>query len=528
MASISDEELSKQQHRIKKMEVKATFEATQNEIRRQQDNIQHLRRENKELTQAKQQRAKGSSVSAEEFERKEADLLKTKLYEQRRKLDDIKENNDDKAGEIDHISQKVGELNKEAQPILDDNGPLAQKIRTLENRLDKSLIKHNEAMSIRRTYEQILKRLRDERVGFDNQLAAIEKTLKAKEHDYMELSNMAHDAHHAKEIAKSSVAQYKATLYEERRQRKKELDDRREFVKSRADQGTKAAEAARNKKEQEQIQQQKKQEEEERKRREQTQASDSIKAERDAEQWSSFADKYRQIKEVTGARNLKEVCEKWTSLDDARKQIDKEKALVERKNRDLQVLVDEHRQKVQDSKYQGTGQLGSRRIVDEFETHLTEALAQLEKSTHNYEHVSTQFAAVKAGVEHLAEKLSWYKDPPSAVSDENITTVLESCKAKLQTMMDETGTAGNEQPLEELLATADVELPAHNTRVKLPVEGMEEEEDRGKGDGKGDMDDAEDDPHDRVALKQMSLSAVDRAKKQKKKKGKKEEEEKAS
>jgi len=52
----------------------------------------------------------------------------------------------------------------------------------LENKLDKAMIKYNEAMSIRRTYEQILERLKDERAGYDNRIHAIQKSLKAKQH----------------------------------------------------------------------------------------------------------------------------------------------------------------------------------------------------------------------------------------------------------------------------------------------------------------------------------------------------------
>jgi len=52
----------------------------------------------------------------------------------------------------------------------------------LENKLDKAMIKYNEAMSIRRTYEQILERLKDERAGYDNRIHAIQKSLKAKTH----------------------------------------------------------------------------------------------------------------------------------------------------------------------------------------------------------------------------------------------------------------------------------------------------------------------------------------------------------
>lgn len=40
------------------------------------------------------------------------------------------------------------------QPILNEESPLARKIRMLENRLDKSMIKYNEAQSIRKTYPQ--------------------------------------------------------------------------------------------------------------------------------------------------------------------------------------------------------------------------------------------------------------------------------------------------------------------------------------------------------------------------------------
>ena len=60
-------------------------------------------------------------------------------------------------------------------------------IRALENKLDKAMIKYNEAQSIRKTYEQIVKRLKEERVGFDNQLTAVERTLGAKMRDYDEL-----------------------------------------------------------------------------------------------------------------------------------------------------------------------------------------------------------------------------------------------------------------------------------------------------------------------------------------------------
>ncbi len=68
--------------------------------------------------------------------------------------------------------------------MLDDDHPQMRTIRVMENRLDKAMIKYNEAMSIKKAYELIVKRLREERIGYDNQLSAIEQSLKGKESDF--------------------------------------------------------------------------------------------------------------------------------------------------------------------------------------------------------------------------------------------------------------------------------------------------------------------------------------------------------
>ena len=87
----------------------------------------------------------------------------------------------------------------------------------LENRLDKAMIKYNEAMSIKKTYELIVKRLKDERVGYDNQLAAIEQSLKGKEHDFEELLLLSHDANHAKELAEADLRKWEAEIEQRRK-----------------------------------------------------------------------------------------------------------------------------------------------------------------------------------------------------------------------------------------------------------------------------------------------------------------------
>ena len=58
-----------------------------------------------------------------------------------------------------------------AKPAKEAN-PMMRQIRTLENRLDKAMIKYNEAQSIRKTYDQIVKRLKEERVNFGESLCS--------------------------------------------------------------------------------------------------------------------------------------------------------------------------------------------------------------------------------------------------------------------------------------------------------------------------------------------------------------------
>merc|ERR1712187_917950 len=98
-----------------------------------------------------------------------------------RKLDLLKHDSMQKSRHLYELDCKLNELSLDAKLPKTEDSPQMRHIRVLENRLDKAMIKYNEAQSIRKTYEAIVKRLKEERIGFDNQLAAIERTLKAQE-----------------------------------------------------------------------------------------------------------------------------------------------------------------------------------------------------------------------------------------------------------------------------------------------------------------------------------------------------------
>ena len=78
----------------------------------------------------------------------------------------------------------------------------AKRLRQLENRLDKAIIKCSEAHHIRKTYEIILQKLQEERLGFDNEIATLEKGIKQRRSDFKDLESMCNDAQLSRDMAK--------------------------------------------------------------------------------------------------------------------------------------------------------------------------------------------------------------------------------------------------------------------------------------------------------------------------------------
>ena len=153
----------------------------------------------------------------------------------RRRLDEVRNKSIQKKDHLLQLQDKQRELNKEQLDINSDDNPQMRTIRMLENRLDKAMIKYNEAMSIKKTYELIVKRLKDERVGYDNQLAAIEQSLKGKEHDFEELLLLSHDANHAKELAEADLRKFEAQIDARRKSRYNQVNQQKQQIESRLD-----------------------------------------------------------------------------------------------------------------------------------------------------------------------------------------------------------------------------------------------------------------------------------------------------
>ncbi|KAJ4461606.1 putative neurofilament triplet l [Paratrimastix pyriformis] len=91
---------------------------------------------------------------------------------------------------------------------------IVDAIRELENRLDKTIIRYNEAQSIQKGYLATLGALKNMHATFDNRMASFQATLRAKERDHEELLAMARAAQQAADLAKARHARMGGQLHQ--------------------------------------------------------------------------------------------------------------------------------------------------------------------------------------------------------------------------------------------------------------------------------------------------------------------------
>mmetsp|Transcript_838 Transcript_838/g.1881 ORF Transcript_838/g.1881 Transcript_838/m.1881 type:complete len:484 (-) Transcript_838:134-1585(-) len=356
-----------------------------------------------------------------------------------RKYDLLKNESQKKREYLDQLEIKKSELSIGATMHSSEASPEMRHIRVLENRLDKTMIKYNEAQSIRKTYEAIVKRLKQERMGFDNQLAGIERTLKAKERDYEELLLLSHDAYHAKEMAQAELHRFEQGVMEERNQRDKEVQEKKALVEQRVEMNKRLEMRER-------IQKQQQQEIENAQR---AQARDLPAAEasggaadvaEDDQKIQLFIHAFNQIKEATGVNDPNEIIQKFLTQDDTQKnltQLTKDNhALIEKLQEERRRL----RSQVEELKFSNGGGGGRRQAIDDFESHLGEATEKCERNRGKYERLARMLIDVKAGISHLAEllipiKLEGEAPQPLEMTDETVEEVLQESEKKISKLL---------------------------------------------------------------------------------------------
>ena len=311
----------------------------------------------------------------------------------RLKLDDARNKKKKSQESFEQLNKKLEELKSEAKFINDDNNPYVKRIKLLENKLDKAMIKYNEAMSIRRTYEQILTRLKEERAGYDNQIAAIQKSLKAKGHDLNEFKLLLQDSKMAKVYSKLLV------------------DNTNLSKKAFEDHFTQLIQAHRN----ENLKELQKEKSEERKKKNiqnEVQATISDDKPRDGKDFSGIEAKVKEleekdkiVRETTGADDINEICQKFSNLTETKENLKNEQKELEKMLKSLKEKKEEMIKELKELKFTSQNEI-TRKQIEENEKKAEKCMNLCEESRQKLRKQNKLFVDISTGIDTLLLILS--------------------------------------------------------------------------------------------------------------------------
>nr|XP_005994191.1 PREDICTED: coiled-coil domain-containing protein 151 isoform X2 [Latimeria chalumnae] len=386
----------------------------------------------------------------------------------------------------DEYNQKVQE-GQSIQSVSEGIADEAKTLRTLENRLEKSQLKCQEANHITQVYQQLKSHLQEESLTFQNQLDSMEVEILRHRQELKDLKAMKYEAQLYCETAKTELQHQEETVYRERKQRERILSEYRKLVEERKAQ----------------VERQ-----ERRLFRTSLKTDELITAEPSTTGIgeeeiiiTNFKEAFQRIKEATGVSDTQEVVQRFMDQEETQIQLAEMKSesemILARLKEEKRKLLEEFQQ----MKYSGEAKLSRcQRQLDEFNSSLKKEEKRRDEAKENLEKLSKLLMSVKAAVEHLADKLEFIKLPVGEVSTSHISTssdghvlnLLYTIEEKLCQLLEKLEGQDLDEvmkQMEEIEFHTSIEgnLPSYNVRINLPitlnVDIYEDEEESGEDDG---------------------------------------------
>uniref|UniRef100_UPI0037E7DB07 coiled-coil domain-containing protein 151 n=1 Tax=Semicossyphus pulcher TaxID=241346 RepID=UPI0037E7DB07 len=405
-----------------------------------------------------------------------------------------------------------------ADARIQKKGEDTMRLRALKNSLEKTHFKCKEAEIIMANYQKVKSHQQEEALTYQGKLDSLEAEILKHRLELNNMQSMNTVAQLSKEAAEAELQKQEELLYEERKEREQIIASYRKKVEERKAQAEKVdRRAQRTAMQPDELSSE-------------AQRSSPRMAGEEEKAISTFEEAFHRIKEATGVTDIQEIVERFTSQKETHQQLEKLKEENENVLQQLKEQKDLLNQQFQDMKYSGEAKLSSdQQMLEECEQQLQAQQRRSDASEERLDwHVKT-LTTVRAGVEHLADKLQHIpltEDTVAEVSpdsDEFVVELMTQSELKLQLLHEELqgkdlAAIMKEMEEEEFHVRIEGKLPTYNTRVKLP-------EDQSP-DPFQDEDESEDDEADiisREALKRQSQLIIDcKSKKKpwKKKKGK--------
>ncbi|XP_070532404.1 outer dynein arm-docking complex subunit 3-like [Ptychodera flava] len=500
---------------------KAYYESSQWTMKKNRETIAKMRKENKSLhktladSKAGDERVINSAFAERNIERaamrgksgrQAIGVMDQKVCEAIKKLNALKAMTEKKERKYAELLTQHKQMTKDASDAdaMDEGtSDEAQRLRALENRLDKANLKLHEAEHINRTYDSIKGQMLGDALGFGNNLDDLEKEIERQKEELKELKEMNKDAQISRDAAKSELSRHEETVYAERKKREEALND----LKKQAEEKKQHAERVERRLQRASIQH-------EDLTPEQKQALSGEEQERKI---GTYEEAFNAIKEATGVSDLAEVVARFESQEDTTKHLEELKKDSEKQLARLREEKEKLQKEFEEMKYSGEAKLSSgQRMLEEFQAHLDKEEDRRDEAFDKLDRSSKLLVSVKSGVEHLSDKLQHLKASKGHVpqaqlspsSDEYVLDLLSQCEEKLLKLMEELDDKDLDETLkameeEEFHAGIEGNLPQYNTRVKLPTtqKDLAYDDDDDSGD--------DEDVITRVQLKRQAQQMVD-------------------
>jgi hypothetical protein len=208
----------KRKFRIMQGDKQAYAESSSLTLRKQRAHIDQLKKDNDGLKHelALETRSvvkMNSSTQAEKVAKlqDEADLYTRKIELERRRIAELDRQSGIMQAKILEQRKQLGGVNAARE----NNAQVAKQIKILENRLDKAIVKFNEALAHNKHLREMIDNLRRERVVFDGIYKKLEKELQEKKKEIASIVEMANIAYEARDQAQAEMSALKAQAEKE-------------------------------------------------------------------------------------------------------------------------------------------------------------------------------------------------------------------------------------------------------------------------------------------------------------------------
>jgi myosin heavy subunit len=516
--------------RVLENDKRAYSEDSQAIIRKQRATIEKLTRENRQMKQdLNETRAVAASRSESKSTAKTLQTIQENKEHVERQLQLEYERRNDIAARLEELRASTTEVRKDlckrggVNAASENTEAIAKQIRVLENRLDKSLQKFNEAIAYNKSLRENIDGLRRERVVFDSIYKKLEQELQVKKKEMANIIEQANAAYEARDQAQAQMAALKQQADKEHQEFEREWKELGKLIEN----DKKMKEFMKQKERHKMLEEQEgdmNQEEEGRMKKKVTKsawnvAKDKASMHMNLEKVQVYEEAFAKMQAATGISDIDELVENFIAAED------QNFSLFTYAN-ELSGDIEKHEGDISDLKSQleflkgtGGGQMNAEK--KKMFVELEEKWSKIDKMAEHYElkyqHASKTLTAVRAGIQSVFNRLhSKSFGPPdmSAVSESNMTQYLGVIEGRISEILN-AHNAMQQQDGEEEEPAAPPQRPPGGTQVQIKLPSTVED----YSDDEEEDDEDDQRPFTREELKLKTIRGIQKKQEKSKKAG---------